>query len=416
MKGHIKQSERDDNMRKLNVIASAALATLFLTTIAARAGAPLLPPPPPEEPKGSSVRVVSHLPPAGTLDPSLQNEVRQAISRGLAWLAANQKPDGSWSDNNFPALTALPLMAFAAADAGERKPVIDKAVKYILSCVQTNGSICKDIPGRKGGGLPNYNTAICMVALHSVNPEAHTKVILDARKFVAGAQYFGDDEYKGGFGYDKDTKRAYTDALNTFYATEAIKTTAGREDKRDPSEKKVDINWDETVKYIARMQNKPEAGEDAGGMYYNPTDPKAGMVTNKEGKVCFRSYGSITYAGMLALVHANVSRDDVRVKSAFDWASRNWTVDENPGMGQDALFFFLNVLTKSLAAYGQDVIPGKDGKTINWKSEVAKKLVSIQSVEPSGQGYWENKVNRYWESDKVLCTAYSIIALEKLLK
>lgn len=381
----------------------------------AKADAPTLAPAPVEK-KGESLKLVSSTPPAGTIDQSLQNEVRQAVSRGLAWLAEHQKEDGSWSDGTFPALTALPLMAFTAADQKERKPVIDKAVKYILSCVQPNGSICKEKAG-KGGGLPNYNTAISMMALHSTGDDAHTKVILNARKYVAGAQYFGEDEYKGGFGYDKDTGRAYTDALNTFYAVEAMKTTAGVEDKRDPSQKKVDINWDETVKFISRMQNPPESGDQAGGMAYNPTDPKAGTVTNKEGKVYFRSYGSITYSGMLALIHANVSRDDVRVKSAFDWASKHWTIDENPGMGQEALFFFLNVLTKSLAAYGQDVIPAKDGKTINWKSEVAKKLVSAQTVDPkTGNGYWENKAGRYMEKDQVLVTSYCIIALEKLMK
>ncbi|MBA4388545.1 MAG: hypothetical protein C0404_11225 [Verrucomicrobia bacterium] len=350
--------------------------------------------------------------PAGGLDPALRKEVLQSIDRGLTWLATQQREDGSWSDTNFPALTALPLQAFTASEFKDRQKVVDKAVKFILSCVQANGGIYREMQGRKGGGLSNYNTAICMTALHSTGNSAHNKVILDARKFVAGAQYFGDDEYKGGFGYDKDTQRAYTDALNTFYTVEAIKTTANVEDSRDRSEKRVDINWDETVKYISRLQNKPEAGDQAGGFYYNPTDPKAGTVTNNSGKVVFRSYGSITYSGLLALIHANVSKDDVRVRSTFDWATRNWTIDENPGMGQQALFFFYNVLSKSLTAFGQDTIPAKDGKQINWKVELAKKIISMQD----SNGCWENKVNRYWEGDKVLATAYCLVALEKLAK
>ncbi|MEM4625780.1 MAG: hypothetical protein QXJ28_03395, partial [Candidatus Pacearchaeota archaeon] len=97
------------------------------------------------------------------------------------------------------------------------------------------------------------------------------------------------------------------------------------------------------------MQNKKEAGEDNnGGFFYNPSDPKAGTSTNSEGKIVFRSYGSMTYAGMLALIYANVSRNDVRIISALDWAKKHWTLEENPGMGKEGLFFFYNILSKAL--------------------------------------------------------------------
>lgn len=342
--------------------------------------------------------------------------MKAATARGLDWLASQQKDDGSWSDSNFPALTALALEAFIHGQHPNKKQVIEKGVKYILSCVQTNGGIYRDVAGVKGGGLGNYNTAICMTALHATGDPAHTKVIQDARKFIAGAQYMGDGIYKGGFGYDADTMRPYADLLNTYYTTEAMSKTADVEDSRPKGEKKIDINWDETVKFIEKMQNKPESGaENAGGFFYNPTDPKAGTSTNKEGAVVFRAYGSITYAGMLALIHANVTRDDVRVRSAYDWASQHWTLDENPGMGDQGLFFFYNVLSKCLAAYGQDIIVTKDKTQVNWKVELANKLVKSQTIDPkTGQGFWVNKNNKYWENNPVLVTAYTIIALENL--
>ncbi len=365
--------------------------------------------------KGQKIKLTSKAQVPGALDPSIANEVKAAIDRGLNWLAANQNADGSWSETNFPALTALALQAFVKGDHPDKKQIVDKAAKFILSCVQDDGGIYRRIQGRKGGGLSNYNTAICMMALHAVGDPSFTKVIQNARKFVAGTQYMGDDVYKGGFGYDKDNNRAYTDLMNTFYAVEAMSVTANVEDKRGKTEKKADINWDETVKFIEKMQNKPGAGDDAGGIYYNPSDPKAGTSTNKQGVVVMRAYGSITYSGLLALIHAKVSRDDVRVKSAFDWACKHWSLEENPGMGQQGVFFFYNILSKCLAAYGQDLVTLPDGKNVNWKTEVARKLISLQQVDSkTGHGYWENKNNSYWENNSILVTAYSLVALESL--
>lgn len=364
------------------------------------------------------IKLTSSTASAGILDTSLANEVSAAMNRSFKWLASHQKEDGSWSDNNFPALTALPLWALARSSHPEKDKMIAKGVKYLLSCVQENGGIYKDVKGRKGGGLSNYNTAICMTALHAIGDPAHLPVIRNARKFIAGSQHFGDDQYTGGFGYDRDTDRKYTDMLNTYYAIEAMARTADVEDTRPKNEKRVDIDWKNTVKFIERMQNKPESGdEDSGGFFYNPSDPKAGTNTNKNGVIVFRSYGSITYAGMLALVYANISREDVRVQSAFDWAKKHWTLDENPGMGANGQYFFYEILSKALNAYGASAIPLKDGTMVNWKVEMSKKVVSLQKTDAAtGEGFWENTQARYWEGDPVLVTSYCLLALESALE
>jgi len=369
-----------------------------------------------EEQASSRVVVTSSAQPLGSLDPSLANEVRAAINRAADWLAARQQPCGAWSDTNFPALTGLALQAILGSEHPARNEMAEKAAAFIVSCVQPDGGIYTRIPGRKGGGLSNYNTAICMMALHATRNPAYTRIIQNARTFVAGAQYLGDDDYRGGFGYDRESQRAYTDLLNTYYAVEAMSKTADVEDKRPDGEKRADIDWNETVKFIERMQNKPSSGPDnAGGFFYNPTDPKAGASTNREGVVVFRSYGSITYSGLLALIHAKVDRDDVRVRSAFDWACKHWSLEENPGMGEQGLYFFYNVLSKCLAAYGVDAIPVGGNRLVNWKEELAKVLVRCQKIDDkTGHGYWMNDNDRYWEGNAVLVTSYSMIALEHL--
>lgn len=369
----------------------------------------------PAETQETTEKIVSSDQPAGTIDASLANEVNVAIGRGLDWLAAQQKEDGSWSDSNFPALTGLALQPFINSKHPDKDKIIEKAVNFIKTYVRDNGGIYKEVPGRKGGGLSNYNTAICMMALHATGRKDLAPIILKARKFVASSQYLsGIDDYRGGFGYDKDTNRAYTDLLNTYYSAEAMAKTKDVEDLRNKSEKPVDIDKKELLKSIERLQNKPEAGpDDAGGMFYNPKDPKAGTTTNANNVVVFRSYASITYAGMLAMIYADLPKDDPRVLSAFDWARKHWTLEENPGMGAQGLYFFYNILSKCLSALDKDLIPVKDNKFVNWREDLAEKLVNLQKIdEKTGTGYWENTINRYMEEDKVLVTAYTLLALQ----
>ena len=143
------------HFRMLVLLAAATLPVLAVAQVLQ---------PPSETPKREGSIIASGTP-AGTLDQSLLNEVNAAIDRGLEWLAAKQNADGSWSDSNFPALTALATRAFIEGNHPKKKAVVDKAVKYILSCVQKDGGIYKVVEGRKGGGLSNYNTAICMVSI-----------------------------------------------------------------------------------------------------------------------------------------------------------------------------------------------------------------------------------------------------------
>ncbi|MEI8122721.1 MAG: prenyltransferase/squalene oxidase repeat-containing protein, partial [bacterium] len=328
----------------------------------------------------------------GTIDLSTAKEAAAAATRGLDWLAARQKDDGSWSEGNFPALTALPLWAFSMSDHPRKAEITAKAAAFIRTCIQADGGIYRKIPG-KGGGLSNYNTALCMVALHALNNPQDTPAILKARKFVAAGQHFGNDMYEGGMGYDQATGRAYTDLSDSVIAYEAMRLTQGVEDLRSKSEGHVDLDWEAAKRFLDRVQNKEATGtNNAGGFAYRPDDSKAGTTTNKEGVVVFRSYGSMTYAGLLSLIYSDVKKDDPRVLSAFDWAARHWSLEENPGMKDEGLFYFYNILSKSLAAFGRETIPVKGKDPIFWRDALVKKLIGLQKVDSkTGHGYWVNQ-------------------------
>ena len=354
------------------------------------------------------------------LPADLEAETRAALAKGAAWLAAQQQADGHWALADSPALTGLSMWALQNTDPAAYQAAIDRAMVFILTSVQEDGSIWRQpAMQRKGGGLANYNTAVCMTALHALGRPELVPVIQNARTYLAKMQYLDGGAYGGGMGYDADQGRPYTDLSNSYMAYEAMRLTQDVEDLRAAGEPKADLDWKAAQDFLAQVQNlkgvntnsyASESADDQGGFAYTPG--AGASTTNADGKVTLRSYGSMTYAGLLALIYAQVDAQDVRVQSAKDWASRHWSLDENPGMGQEGLYYFFNVLAKSLAAAGDETLTLPDGRTVVWREEVARKLLALQKPE----GFWVNENNRWWEADPNLVTAYTMLALATALQ
>jgi squalene-hopene/tetraprenyl-beta-curcumene cyclase len=259
-----------------------------------------------------------------------------------------------------------------------------------------------------------------MAALHALGRPELVPVVQKARARLASRQYLDAGAHRGGMGYDADQDRAYTDLSNSYIAYEAMRLTQDVEDLRAAGEPRADLDWNAAREFLAQVQNLPGVNTNAwlsaddanrGGFAYSPGAGGA-TVTNAEGKVTLRSYGSMTYAGLLALIYAEVDANDVRVQSAKDWAARHWSLDENPGLGQEGLYYFFNVLAKSLAAAGEETLTLPDGRTVAWREEVARKLIALQQPD----GSWVNANNRWWEADPTLVTAYTLLALATVLQ
>jgi hypothetical protein len=89
-----------------------------------------------------------------------QHQTEAAVDRALAWLATQQQADGSFKapDGGQPAITALCTLAFFSRghrlDQGPYGELIRKGVEFTLSCQETSGLICKEIPGPVYPGHP----------------------------------------------------------------------------------------------------------------------------------------------------------------------------------------------------------------------------------------------------------------------
>ncbi len=351
-------------------------------------------------------------------DLSFANEIQHAIDRGLGSLLASQNTNGWWSTADHVAPTALALSAFMGEPTGRYRTNLPASLArgydFILGGAKPDGSIYKTT-------LINYNTSISMMALVAANNPAYDDKLRRGRTFLVKSQTDlgepgkADSPFDGGVGYGD--KYAHSDMNNTLTALEALYYTRHLDADKNPAGRQ-DIDWKAVVQFIQNCQNLPShnrqpwASGDAtnkGGFVYYPGHSMAGGETNAAtGRIALRSYGSISYAGLLSYIYADLKREDPRVVAVLDWLRSNYTLEENPGMELQGLYYYLHLMTKALNTAGIETLELKDGRKINWRREVAMRLINLQQAD----GSWSNTVGRWWEKDPNLVTAYAVISLD----
>ena len=357
----------------------------------------------------------------GPRDISFRNELEHAIGKGLGWLTTNQNPAGWWSTPDQPAVTGLALMAFSGEPSGKfrepRPDFVKRGFDYVLSHARPDGSISRT-------NLVTYNTSICLMALLSARRPEYEPTILRARRYLVGLQ--GDfwekgkvdDVFDGGIGYG--SKYPHSDMGNTLAALEALYHSRSLVRDKPSADVGKDLNWEAAIRFLQNCQNLPGTNtqawvsgdpENRGGFVYYPGHSMAGAVTNATtGRVALRSYGSISYGGLLSYIYADLKRDDPRVVAVHDWLKRNYTLDENPGMGPQGLYYYFHTMAKALTAYGADAFPTSGGRMVPWRNELGLRLLDLQKVD----GSWVNASARWWENDPALVTSYAVLTLEIL--
>ena len=351
---------------------------------------------------------------------SLRNEVQRAVDKGAAWITQNQNTNGFWSTADHPALTGLALMALQGPNAKRHQTTTPEAVtkgySFLMRNMQPDGGIySKD--------LPSYNTSISLLAL-TFNPTPESKeAMVKARKFLIGLQAHFDspgstnNAYDGGISYGNGIDKR-PDLSNTSWALEALHySNLALADKN--AGETGDLNWAAAIAFIQRCQNLPGQNKEAwasddsqnkGGFIYSPGRSMAGETNLPSGRVALRSYGTMSYAGLLSYIYADMKKDDPRVRAVMDWLQTNYTLDENPGMGPAGLYYYFHTLTKALNLAEVNAIETKDGRKVNWREDLTLKLLNLQKPD----GSWTNDTARWFEKDAILTTSYALITLEML--
>jgi len=355
-------------------------------------------------------------------DRSMLLESKAAVRRALRYLAGRQQENGSWQDH--PAITALVVTGMLGSgekDFGVDSEVVARALAYVRSHAQQDGGIYDDY-------YASYSTSVCAVALARAARPEDEELISRARTFLLDLQAdesegFGpDDPAYGGWGYERNAPESgggmhRPDLSNTQFALEAIKNLEAllEEEAADADSaaagemERTQLAYEKALRFLERCQNRqasndqPWAGDD-GGFVYSPTESKAGE--SPEGGL--RSYAGMTYAGLKSMIYAKLTKDDPRVKAAWEWACRHWSVTENPGLGQQGLYYYYLTMARALNVYGVEEVPDASGVAHDWRRELVGQLLAVQ--EPDGS--WVNRNSRWMESIPDLVTAFAVLAIE----
>ena len=334
------------------------------------------------------------------LSSATRQKLMESLNKGATFLRQQQRPDGRF--DNHPGITAMAAAALLRQPGARDKELatVGKTLDYLKGLAKPDGGIYEKM-------IPHYITAVALQAFVAGGRPADKATIEAARKYLAdhlldeGEGIAKSDKFYGGMGYGGTSDGGMADIISLEYSLRAMK------EAELPAN---DAAWEKAIQFLQRSQNyretsdQPFATDDGGFMYYPGYSQVEGTT---------KSYGAGTYAGLLSYSWANLQKNDRRVQAAFKWIGENYTLEENPGIGAKALYYYYMVFAKALSAMGEPVITDARGGKHNWREELAAKLLSLQLAD----GSWVNEKNpAEMQGNKTLVTSFALMAIEALLQ
>jgi squalene-hopene/tetraprenyl-beta-curcumene cyclase len=341
------------------------------------------------------------------------DEWNRVVDKAIAYAKSTQNLDGSWGQEprsrGVTGVVVTGLLQSGRVTPDD--PSVAKALKYIESLVNPKAHHIAGVDAQVQ--LQNYVTSINVMALQAANrPEKYKPVVGDAVKFLKQLQWdegegkSPQDDFYGGAGYDSKSR---PDLSNTQFFIDALKSAGVSAD--DPAFRKALV-------FVSRCQNlqgehndQPWAGKINDGSFIYSAAGGGQTKTSDDPKAPLTGYGSMTYAGIKSMIYCGVSKEDPRFKKAFEWITKNYTVDANPGMpkelAQRGLYYYYHTMAKSLSAMDLKEVTDADGKKHDWRKDLTDALAKRQKAD----GSWVNETDRWMEGDPNLVTGYALMAL-----
>ena len=330
------------------------------------------------------------------------------VGKASAFLRPRQGEDGGWStDRHEPGITALVVTALLRSrGARSGEPVITKGLAYLERFVDPKGGLT--------GSHANYSTSIALMAFQEANKGAEGRydaTIKAGQDFLKGKQWDEsegkgkDSDFYGGSGYGGNNSRP--DLSNTAFMMDALRDTGLPAD--DPALQKALVFVSRCQNLKGEFNDQPWAGKvDDGGFIYTAANGGSSVAgTDPDANGGLRSYASMTYAGLKSMIHAGLTPDDPRVKAAYEYIRKHYSVEENPGLGQTGLYYYYQTFARAMALVGKPALVDSDGKSHDWRAELISALAKRQDAD----GSWINRADRFMEGDPNLVTSYALLAL-----
>ena len=327
------------------------------------------------------------------------------IARAVDFLRPRQDDKGGWSTAREPGITAL--VATALLRSGRvtpSEPTIARAFAYLERFVGPRGGISEETHG-------NYATAIALMAFREANRDGRYDAVIKGGQTFLKAQQWDesegkkpDDAFYGGAGYGGKNSRP--DLSNTAFMIEALRDSGLPAD--DPALKRALVFVSRCQNLKGEFNDQPWADKvNDGGFIYTAANGGTSVAGPADDGGGLRSYASMTYAGLKSMIHAGLTVDDPRVKAAYDYITKHYSVDENPGLGQKGLYYYYQTFGKALALVGKPTLVDASGRSHDWRADLVTALAGRQAAN----GSWVNSADQFMEGDPNLVTAYGLLAL-----
>jgi hypothetical protein len=335
-----------------------------------------------------------------------------AVARAARWLWKQQSGDGGWHSRTYGLLRSGQSLTPFVLDALLQVPLdlfrlpankLDRAIEFIRKNTRADGALGMADP--EIPDYPNYSTALAVRALCRASRADGVARMVDylrRQQFTEQNGWPSSHPAYGGWGMVGEVRTppntGHVDLSMTRHVLEALRAAGVRASDRVFECARV---------FVGRCQNcdGPEsaAGQRPdGGFFFSTTE----FDTNKAGHdgQRFRSYGTTTADGILALIAAGRPADDPAVVAAQRWLAGRHRDMAVPGFSGEAYqrwprgLAFYYAAASTQAFRGLRMEPG---------GGVTDGLLRTQRSD----GAWSNPENLVKEDDPLIATPFAIRAL-----
>ncbi|HTB10909.1 MAG TPA: prenyltransferase/squalene oxidase repeat-containing protein [Bryobacteraceae bacterium] len=321
-----------------------------------------------------------------------------ALARAVRWLWSQQSDDGGWHSKTYgllrsgQSLTPFVLDALLSASSplvlnqlvsGPRQAsAVDRGFDFLKRNTNSDGSL--GLSDSAGPDYPNYATGLAVRVAARLKRDASPWIAcLRAQQFTEVNGWAPSDPAYGAWGMGGERRRppeaGHVDLAMTRYVLEGL--AAAGIPPADPVMQKALV-------YVKRCQN-PD-----GGFFFSTVN----LDTNKAGDVSgkYRSYGTTTCDGLLAMRAAGVPESDTRIARAQAWLKQNHLEERAPGF---------------------DIEPARmgwsDGLRFYYAAAITRAMPDLSVILPPQRddGSFANRNNLVKEDDPLIATAFAVRVL-----